>query len=556
MISSTLEMYQEPLTGTFEDVESDELEVYFALGIVNPRGPTLTYVAAVGSPRLGVPRPIVHVMLNPFSQVIKQVGRLTIGNDYKPEILKPLYGLDFGSCPSLILLSSNATDDQDRRIATEIFSGFQLENVATICQCIANHFADPATRIQEILNGHLPTINEVDESCVSRLVELAMKPEHIWPEIQAMTFAWNGSIELSGISDSLKNRAFSATKYKKHLIEQLMPSLWIPEPPKVGEPVPPPVKNPARYIANTTEELRETLQRENWDDFEIDQLADLLTSAILLYGLQVNTHDIPHISRLYQYGLNRGLDVDTRTMIEATAFDYVEKKGISPAVFLPFLVHDSDPAVVSKALIDFVSESPYVDGELYAVSELRSLFNGNLLANRGAVFGALIALGDIEVEPLLESIKPSLSVENVRTAARVHTAFLKKFSIAYWIKWANELCPKGDNDSLAKFGACATAISLCLRYDQTGKVVEAKRNFPCSKTQEPITFLKTWSLPEFAELIAPELYALESAESPPRVFSDVLRSWGLKPNAPLEEQFIPEEGSTNDGLKPLRDLSR
>jgi hypothetical protein len=63
------------------------------------------------------------------------------------------------------------------------------------------------------------------------------------------------------------------------------------------------------------------------------------------------------------------------------------------------------------------------------------------------------------------------------------------------------------------------------------------------------------SLDEYAELLAPELYAIEAAETAPRLFSDVLRKWGLKPQADLIEQFINDNGSRQPENKKLRDLS-
>ena len=49
--------------------------------------------------------------------------------------------------------------------------------------------------------------------------------------------------------------------------------------------------------------------------------------------------------------------------------------------------------------------------------------------------------------------------------------------------------------------------------------------------------LKKWDKPEYAKYIAPRLYALEKAETPPKLFSYVLHCWNLPPAAPLEERF-------------------
>ena len=43
-----VEMLPEPMEAALEDIESGPLDVFFALGIVNPFGPTLSFVGAAG----------------------------------------------------------------------------------------------------------------------------------------------------------------------------------------------------------------------------------------------------------------------------------------------------------------------------------------------------------------------------------------------------------------------------------------------------------------------------------------------------------------------------
>ena len=64
-----------------------------------------------------------------------------------------------------------------------------------------------------------------------------------------------------------------------------------------------------------------------------------------------------------------------------------------------------------------------------------------------------------------------------------------------------------------------------------------------------------WTIEQYAELLAPDLYRLESMETAPRIFSNVLRNWGPLPQALITEQFIPPASSRKQPDKPLRDLS-
>ncbi len=240
-------------------------------------------------------------------------------------------------------------------------------------------------------------------------------------------------------------------------------------------------------------------------------------------------------------------------MLESEMVQLVETGKLLPVVFLPFLVLDKAVPLTTKAAIDFVSASDYVNGELYAFGELRNLFSRSTLANRAAVFGALVAMGDQEVMKFLEELRPLMSAEEVRQAARVHTQFPQHHAIQFWLKWAKQLVNSTNDDDQRNFGSCASALILVLEHDIVGRVSAGKRNFPCQKSQKAITIEQEWSLDEYAEVLAPELYAIEAAEAAPRLFSDVLRKWGLKPRAPVMDQFLPEPGSGSEPLRTLRD---
>lgn len=554
-IKSTLDLFESPIPATFEDVDDVELEIFFALGIVNPYGPTLTYVAAIGEPKLGVSRQLVSVLLNPFSQDYKQIGRFTIGDDLTPQILDPLYKLTIGDCPSLILLSGNSNEQLRALRSEQILSTFDRKDVDRLCAWIEDYFGNPWDRIRAVMDEKkAPESEQSSVSSLKRLSYINTKTEHVWQELQALFYAWDGSINQAQISESLKRSAFPKDKFKHHFTERLLPSLWVPAPPADSSD-PPPVIKPERYVAETVEQLRADLYRENWDDFGLDKLADLLRSAILLYGLQINMQDIPHISRLYQNAIVRGLDSETRLLIETEVFQEFEKRRISCVVFIPFIVEDPDQQVASKAVIDFISESPHVDGELYAIKELRSFFQGGRLTNRAAVFGGIVAIGDIELQPFLREFRGLLSPDEVTQAAKVHTQFLKHRTIQFWLEWCKELVERKDPIDQKKFGASAMALSICLKFDQHKAVHDAKRNFPCTGQAEAITKLRAWTLDEYAERIAPELYELEQLEEAPKLFSDVLRDWGLKPASPLVDQYIPEMDQKGAPLRALRNLA-
>ena len=139
----SIEMYAEPLETSLSDLDGAVLDVFFAHLIVNPFGPTLTFVAAAGKPQIGQALPLVKVMLNPFSQDVQQIGRFWVGDTWTPlQDFDPFLELDYGSCPTLMLISNQIEESVRKELASKLFANFE-EAVARVCRSVEKHFGDP-----------------------------------------------------------------------------------------------------------------------------------------------------------------------------------------------------------------------------------------------------------------------------------------------------------------------------------------------------------------------------------------------------------------------------
>ena len=551
----SVQMYAEPITSSLEDLDGADLDVFYALVIINPFGPTLTFVASVGKSTLNATLPLVKVMLNPFSQTVEQVGRFTVGDTWIPQQdFEPLIALDYGSCPTLVLASNQIQEESRRLVVRQIFERFE-DDVVRVAASVKRHLGDPWSRVSEAMagGGHGDEADD-PESAAAYLADVVTTEVHVKPELQALFYAWAGSIEKTGISGHIKDTALSSEEFKRFFFEKIFPAVWLPEFSEEKEKEPE-VKQPQRLKFDSIEDVEKILASSEWKQFPEQQLVDLLRVLFFCYGVEGDTSYIAKISAVYKHAVAEGLDSDTRLLLEGEMVGLVEAGKALPVVFLPFLVLDDDVPITTKAAIDFVSSSDYVNGELYAFGELRNLFSRSTLANRAAVFGALVAMGDSEVLEFVEELRPQLNADEVREAARVHTQFPQHRAIQYWLRWAKDVVSSPNEDDQRNFGSCASALILVLEHDIVGRVSAGKRNFPCHKTEHAITIEREWSIDEYAEILAPDFYAIEAAESAPRLFSDVLRKWGLKPQADLLEQFIPDSRMRKLPDKPLRDLS-
>jgi hypothetical protein len=543
-----------PFSLNLEDLDGSHLDVFFAYIIVNPYGPTLNFVAAAGEPSIGDDLPIVNVMLNPFQQSVTQIGSFTVGNQWSPLVdMLPLIDRDYGDCPTLILISNKLNEIERIALTQKILEGFG-DQAVSVFRRILKHYGNPWDRISDAIAGVQYELGDLKIVNIAKeLAVMLLSPTHFWSELQALYAAWEGSIEKTNISENMKRSAMSANTFKDFLFERVIQTVWLPESIDSQEEEPK-ITVPKRLKIESLDELNSILESENWKTFEEEQLADLFRCTSYVYGQNGDTSYIKWLSGIYRQIIAIGIDDETRLLLEIELSSLVNQKKAISVVFLPFLVEDTSQQVASKALIDFVSTSDYINDELYAFTELRSLFKNNTLSNPGAVFGALIAMGDDKAINFAKNLINELTLDEVRVASKVHTDFIHHPSIQFWIWWAKQLVEKNDNESQAKLGNCASALVLSLQYGKQGKVAYGDRNYPCQANDESIIKKGEWTIDEYAEKISKDLYELEAIETAPKLFSDVLRAWGLMPHAKLTEQYIPDS-ENHDSNKKLRELT-
>lgn len=554
-----LEILKQPRQASLEDIESSPAGTLFALGIVNPFGPTLTWVAILGEQLPGAVLPVIKAVLNPFSQSVEQIATFTVGDRWSvADVFAPLLRLDFGSCPTLVLLHRAVPQASQRELIARVLSRFD-EGVVDTFRRIRKHFGDPWKRVSEEIDGTSTTLltdadqSDTDEDALSaadKLASLLAQPEHIHSELTALGAAWKGSIEYVG-EDPTSEGVLSYSAFSQILFDRILPSAWLPE---VGEEQPEPKKPGGTFRPSSVNEVREYLHSGQWESLSGDELIEVLQHALHLYGTDTQTSDIGALGAMYRLAVQR-IDAEHRHVMASQLTQSIEQHGLSPAAFLPILVCEPTFEIVTDATIDFVSCSPWTaDGELYAFTELTALFKQGTLENPGAVFGALVAMGDSRFLPVLSELRTHLSADQIRIAAQVHTTFVQHHAVQYWLAWAEELSGATGRDDQANFGSCASALVSCLRLDAHGHVFETERDIPCIGKEVPVIQRRAWNLTEYADLIGSRLYALEAAEAPPKIFSAVLRAWGLMPKAELGDQYIPPAASGPEIPTRLRAL--
>jgi hypothetical protein len=244
---------------------------------------------------------------------------------------------------------------------------------------------------------------------------------------------------------------------------------------------------------------------------------------------------------LYEHVITR-TDPEHRTLYLSHIYLAAEKNGLAACTLLPPLLCDEDKGVVSTAMIDYIAlcqEGP--SGLPYEFSDLNGFFNKGTFSCPGGAMGGLITLGDRRFHPQMHEWKKFLDKEAVRNASNCRTPFITHGEIVFWLDWADQLVGLRDYASEEFFGLVASAVGLLGKHNPYDIVQDTERRYPGGTVEKTVVILRTWDRSQYAQEIAPRLYHLEDAEAAPKVFSAVLRAWGLEPRADLMDQLIPED---------------
>ena len=197
-----IRLYDEARPVDLAWVKAQPLITFFAVGIVNPAGPTLNAIAAVGTLEPGTTLPLVHLMLNPVSQDLAVVGEISLAETWDaPTLFSQLFSLDYGSCPTLVLPSVLLDDGSGISIFAEFLRTFP--DARRVLEDVKQFFGNPWDRVSQEIDrsvaamktrGQMPKEPLTQQEAVE-LAQLLLSEKHTRPELQAFFYAWNGSIK-------------------------------------------------------------------------------------------------------------------------------------------------------------------------------------------------------------------------------------------------------------------------------------------------------------------------------------------------------------------------
>ena len=395
-VHCTLELLEAPLEVAFEELTSATLEVFFAVAWLEALAPVVTLVATVGEPAPGVAQPLIRATLDPFAQRVRQIGWFTPGETWYPaQVFAPLLAELGDTPPQLLLLNEQLSDAQRAEIATQIFA--------------ATGAMDTPARGQQ-----------------------ALASDYLWPTLREVLAAWQVAGESSAVPPD-----FPVEDFRTFLTDRLVPSLWWPEPPGEGGAQDSPA--PDEWAPASAQEVRFYLHGGEWRALEDDSLLNVLRHCLMLYGKEVNEHDIGPLAELYAHVIPR-TEPGARAALVQEVAGYAAEQIVHAVVLLPVVMKDPADEVVVPATMHFAAHSPLTpEGERYALVELRELLRHRGVANPAAVLAALVAHAPEADWSALEGLGALLTAADLVRAASLDVTQDPGAALGFWRAWSTRL---------------------------------------------------------------------------------------------------------------------
>lgn len=206
--NSRIVWHEEPKPISLDRVLGQPVTSLLVAGIVNPFGPTLTAVAALGIPGPGAQLAVVRLLLNPFSQQVEAVGELAIRKDWSPlAVISSVFHLFLASaCPTLLLPSVHLDASDSIPLHAEFLRGFS--DARAVLERVTQYLGNPWDRVSMEMRTATDQLGEqtaglggaadpepLGDEEASEFAGLLLSRQHFKPELQAFSYAWNGSIQ-------------------------------------------------------------------------------------------------------------------------------------------------------------------------------------------------------------------------------------------------------------------------------------------------------------------------------------------------------------------------
>lgn len=170
---------------------------------------------------------------------------------------------------------------------------------------------------------------------------------------------------------------------------------------------------------------------------------------------------------------------------------------------LPVLQHERDAAIVRSAAMVFAMRMTPSEGDvLTGPRMIRTLIDhAEPDGVRAGLAGALLALGDARVKPLLEGLWSALPAAAVEALLALPRSLATRLEVEWLLDGLEDAEP-------ARFARIAASLAR-LPLEGEGRVLEVEREWPVGPSGEALTVVREWSAEALGRELSDRLEGLE-----------------------------------------------
>lgn len=277
--------------------------------------------------------------------------------------------------------------------------------------------------------------------------------------------------------------------------------------------------------------LRRLVDEARQPMLEDEPLLRLLFEGICIYGQTFDGKWVDPLQALYRRALTHSSPAERIRMYLGVRKLLLEGR-VAMNAMLPFMLSEDDTSIVAGATMDFATASDGTSGDPLAwARDLVTCIAKRLPANRGAVFGALVSLGDEWIVQLIDDVKRSLDLHELHTATLCTTGSPSLAAVEFWLAWLEELACEDRTDT-AEFGECAAGLVRLARSSRDGNFAHVRRDLGPRRQGRDAPSLSvraTFTAIEIGALFADRMAALAEREAGFKVMQIVIAAFGPGP---------------------------
>jgi hypothetical protein len=252
----------------------------------------------------------------------------------------------------------------------------------------------------------------------------------------------------------------------------------------------------------------------------VEELEPVAFQLALYFGVRRDADTAAVLGGVYER-LVTDVTAEARALLVDDLAAAVGGGASSVLALLPVLQREPDAALVRTAALVFATRmSTPREDPLAGPRALRALLDhADQDAARAGLVGALLALGDARVQPMLAGAWRALTSGAGTALLALPRPVASRLEAEWLLDWLEDADP---------VTFAAVAASLARRpADGGGRVLEIERELPVAGAAEVLTVTRERTAAQVGEQLAERFRSLARRAADPAAFDAVLAAWGV-----------------------------